>query len=81
MDQYGWRKATKAEVEELARRMDLVPVYHSMADCSLWYLREEVAICKSYMDCTTYARRYDARPRDDDGYEINQRNVEAWHAR
>jgi hypothetical protein len=77
IDKYGWRDATKAEVEDLAKRMDLEPVFHSVADASLWYLREEAKTCKDYMDCTPYARHWVLTG----GYQINQRNVDRENSR
>jgi hypothetical protein len=83
MDKYGWRDATKAEVEDLAKRMDLVKVFHSVADTSLWYRREEAESCTSYMDCTTYARREELYNYEhpERGFQINQRNLDAWDKR
>ena len=81
IDKYGWRDATKGEVEELAKRMDLVSVYHSIADCSLYYRRDEAEACTSYGDCVHYARRYDPWPGKQDHYQINQRNVDEWERR
>lgn len=63
----------------LAKKMDLVSVFHSVADCSLWYRREEAENCKSYMDCTAYARRWDLSGTCES--EINQKNVDVWDAR
>jgi hypothetical protein len=83
MDKYGWRPATKDEVTNLVKHMDLVAVFHSVADTSLWYLREEAENCKSYGDCTPYARREELYNYDkpEEGYQINQRNVDAWDKR
>lgn len=80
MDQYGWRPATPVEIDRLAKKMDLVSVFHSVADCSLWYRREEAENCKSYMDCTSYARRWELAD-EPKPCEINQKNVDAWEAR
>ena len=83
MDEYGWRDATKDEVQMLIIRMDLVKVFHSVADTSLWYRREEYENCTSSMDCTAYARREELYNYDKpgQGYQINQKNVDAWEQR
>lgn len=79
----GWRDASQIEVDLLVKRMDLVKMFHSVADTSLWYRREEAENCKSYMDCTAYARREELYNYDKpgEGYQINQTNVDAWNAR
>jgi hypothetical protein len=61
--------------------MDLMPVFHSVADTSLWYRREEAESCKSYMDCKSYARREELYNKPGQGYQINQKNVDAWEKR
>lgn len=81
-DKYGWRPATKDEVDKLVVEMDLCRVFHSVTDTSLWYLREEAKNCKSYMDCTPYVQRCDLYETDPTaGYYINQSNVDAWRVR
>jgi hypothetical protein len=80
MDDYGWRKGTQEEIDALEKEMHLARIFHSVADCSIWYLTREVDGCRNYMECTPYARRWEL---DDDPKScyINQKNVDAWRAR
>jgi hypothetical protein len=82
-NEYGWRKATKQEVDDLAKEMDLVRSFHSVADMSLWHRREDVERMKVYHTFPAYARREELYNYDKptEGYEIAQANVDQWRKR
>lgn len=82
MDEHGWRPATRDEVEALAKEMDLVRSFHSVADTSLWHRREDVERLKVYHTFPAYARREELYNADKPGhgYEINQKNVDEWRS-
>jgi hypothetical protein len=65
MSEIDWQPCTQAEADALIKEHDLVVVYHTVADCCIWYRRAEVDACTSYMDCTPYIRKsylYDTSP-------------------
>jgi hypothetical protein len=80
IDKYGWRPASQTEVDELAKQLDLMCIFHSVADTSLWYRREDAEACRSYFDIKPYARRreLDYYETPEAGFEINQKNVNAY---